>query len=281
MIEKISLASRLGMLLQIIVGIGLPIFLLWYGTKKLKVKAFTFYAGACVYLGAVYVLEAALNKFVVGGLGEMLTGNVVMYALYGGIIAGLFEEFARALAFRFALNDRLNAQNAIVYGFGHGGIEAMLLIGFNGIDTYITSTMLNNGLFETTLANLDEVQRAESIAAVSALWTTSPFMFFAGAIERIFIIILHIGLSVIVYKSIKANRKELLGQAVFIHFLVDFSALLLTSLIPVLVTELIVAAMSLATAYYAYILCRDEIDALGIFNKTKVVKEASDNEGEA
>jgi uncharacterized membrane protein YhfC len=48
-----------------------------------------------------------------------------LYAVLGALLAGLFEETGRFIAFKFLLKKRTDRKTAISYGIGHGGFEAI------------------------------------------------------------------------------------------------------------------------------------------------------------
>ena len=49
--------------------------------------------------------------------------------LYGGLMAGVFEETGRYVSFKWFLKKETRIQDGLSYGIGHGGIEAMLIVG--------------------------------------------------------------------------------------------------------------------------------------------------------
>ena len=60
-----------------------------------------FFLGAAVFFLFALVLEQGGHSLVLNGpLGQTITGNLLLYALYGGLMAGLFEEVGRLVAFR-------------------------------------------------------------------------------------------------------------------------------------------------------------------------------------
>ena len=52
---------------------------------------------------------------------------MAVVAVFYGLSAGLFEEIARYLTYRFWLKDSQNWKSGLMFGAGHGGIEAMIL----------------------------------------------------------------------------------------------------------------------------------------------------------
>ena len=125
-------ASIAGMVFSLIVSFALPIGLFVYAKKKLGAKTAPFFIGCGVFFVMVLMLEAAIHRIVFQLAGEALTGSVILYAVYGGLMAALFEETGRYIAMRFLVKP-MDFPNAFMYGAGHGGVEAMLLCGVASI----------------------------------------------------------------------------------------------------------------------------------------------------
>ena len=121
-------ASIAGMVFSLVVSFALPLGLLAYAKKKLGAKIASFFIGCGVFFLVVLLLESLVHRIVFLFTGSALTENLVLYALYGGLMAALFEETGRYLAMKFLVRP-LDFPNAFLYGVGHGGLEAMLLCG--------------------------------------------------------------------------------------------------------------------------------------------------------
>ena len=92
-------------------------------------------------------------------------GDVLWCLGLGCLLAGVFEEVGRYLAFRFLLKRYTNRRDAVTYGIGHGGIEAILVLGLTAINNIAIAQLVNSGSIETitnglTGAQLDQVQAA-------------------------------------------------------------------------------------------------------------------------
>ena len=76
--------------------------------------------------------------------------NPVLYILYGGFAAGIFEETARLLCFKsfIRVGNNESIYTGISYGLGHGGIEAILIGGIASVGNIVTSVMLNSGVLK-------------------------------------------------------------------------------------------------------------------------------------
>ena len=233
----------------------LPVGLGLFFAKRLRGRWRFFWLGCLTFVLFALVLEQAVHTLVLGGaLGPAITGNIWLYALYGGLMAGLFEEAGRWLAFQLAARRRqaggLDAPpDALMYGAGHGGIEAVLLAGMAMLSNIVLSLMINQGGLAAVIAagSLPEaaVTAAESLAGVPAS------MFLWSGFERLCAVVLHIALSVLVYAAVTQKRRGLWFAAVGLHALVDMAAVLANSWLPVAATEGLVALLSLAAALLA------------------------------
>ena len=98
-------------------------------------------------------LERMLHRMIVhpqmDGSNWLMTSHPYLYALYGILTAGLFEETARFLIFKY-LSARQTLQNrdAIGYGLGHGGIELLLLGVLQLLNFLLISQMIASGQTE-------------------------------------------------------------------------------------------------------------------------------------
>lgn len=257
-IGTVNTASMLGMVFALVVGIVLPIVLMILVWKKTGAKISTFFIGCAIFVVFALVLESFMHAVVLGFTGTAVTGNIWLYALYGGLAAALFEETGRIVAMKFFMKDRLDMPNALMYGVGHGGIEAILILGMTSISNLATSTMINSGALESALAAMDKTVANTTLEQLSVLWTTPSYQFYLGGVERIFAIALQIALSAIVFQSVKTGKKDIWFLAFAVHFLVDAVTVVAAKYLPTLAVELLVGVMTAAGVWIAIRLTRRE-----------------------
>jgi len=126
-----------------------------------------FLAGAGTFVLFALVLEPVLHSLILRSeTGAVIQGNILLYGLYGGLMAGLFEETGRFLAFRFMLRKQKAGITALSYGMGHGGVEAFLLVGL---------TMMSNLALGLAYTGGDALS-PEMAAAAEALVSTPAGM---------------------------------------------------------------------------------------------------------
>lgn len=147
--------------------------------------------------------------------------------------------------------------NALMYGAGHGGIEAFLILGMSSMSNLLTAAMINGGLMEKTMTALEPAQQEVTYHQLSVLWTTPAYQFYLAPVERISAIALQIALSILVYSAVKTGRKLQLAAAFGLHFAVDFLTVVCASTIPTWALELglllVVAVICVAVYKLVYV----------------------------
>ena len=248
----VSTLSIIGMCFSLIVSIGVPIGLMIYAFKKMDAKLIWFVIGAVTFVLFALILEQLLHYVMVNRFGEALTGNLILMAVYGGLAAGIFEEVGRFVSMNLFKKKALNKRNAFMYGVGHGGIEAILILGLTSISNLVTSIKINQGTFEATLSGLDQQIKEQTMAQISLLWTTNPLDFYLGGVERICAIVLHICLSYIVYKAVKEHKIYLVVLSIMIHALVDCITVIMAAYLSDYMIELVLVIVIAILAVIVY-----------------------------
>lgn len=117
--------------------------------------------------------------------------NRGLYFLFLAFTAGLFEESARWLGMRFFRKGRMSWMDGLAYGLGHGGCEAAWL--------FFTQ------IFPAAMAG-----QLQTMGAA------------LGAFERIFTMLVQLGLTFVVLQSLRKKKLTYLFLAIGIHTAVDF-----------------------------------------------------------
>ncbi len=175
----------------------------------------------------------------VPGLGE----SVLATAIFAGLSAGIFEEVARALTYRFWARGASRRVDGLMVGLGHGGIEAILL-GF---------LVLINGYFLVRAGTgspsplIPAAQEPIIAATLENLRDQSPWWLLTGAVERLFALALHLALSLLVLRAVRERRATLLLAAIGWHGLTNAGAVLLVARAGVLAAEGFLLLVALAS----------------------------------
>lgn len=225
------------LILTIAVPLGIMLFLARAGGSWKD-----FLVGAVTFIVFALVLEQIFHFLILqSGAGAVIQGNIWVYGLYGGLAAGVFEETGRFLAFRAVLRSRKARITSLAYGIGHGGIEAFLIAGL---------TMASNLVLGLIYSHGGSIP-SEIVPAVESLLTIPATMFLWSGFERLAAMALHMALSILVFASVRTNRRWLYPAAILIHAVVDFAAVISNAYLPVAATEILVMALTAVTLFWA------------------------------
>ena len=150
----------------------------------------------------------------------------LLYALGLAVTAGLFELAGRIMAAR-VMGNRLTPKRALAAGLGHGGIEAMVIIGISYINNLVYIVMLQNGTFDALLAqNASSPEVVAQLEQVrTALLTTSPAMFLLAGFERLLTMVCQAAMSVMVcYGMASGKPGKYILFCLGLHTLLDSTA---------------------------------------------------------
>ena len=256
----VPVLSMIFMAVSCVIGFCIPVALLLCFRIKKRADFLPFFIGCAVFILFALVLEALVHQVVLGSeTGARIQENVWLFALYGGLMAGLFEETGRFLAFKFMPKKyRVTDANALMYGAGHGGCESAIVLGMTMINNLTYSVMINSGKIAAVLEPLPGELKAQMETAVRGLITTKPHEFLLGGVERIFAVTLHISLSVLVwFAAKKRGRFWLFPAAIGLHAFMDAAAVVLSGYgVNVLLIEAVVAVIAVISALIARLVWR-------------------------
>ena len=237
-------------------GIAVPVCLAVYLVRKHRAKLSSILIGAGTFILFALVLESILHQLVLKGPhGSDILGNTLLYALYGGLAAGVFEETGRFLSMKFLMKKEPSKPlPGIAYGVGHGGAEMLIIFGITIINNLVISALINTGQADAIFAKVPEEAAGQLQAQLDQLQTLGAGTLLIGLWERFSALILHLGLSMLVWVAVRKGGKWLwlFPAAIVLHAIVDAGTVLLqksTGLVPL---ELIVMAEALAVAAIGY-----------------------------
>ena len=223
----ISSLSIVAMFASVLISFGIPIGLTIYMVKKEHASMKAVLVGALVF----FIFQVATRIPLLQIISKQawyfrMSSNVILLGLFLGLTAGIFEEIGRFLGFKL-LKNKLSWSNGIAFGIGHGGIEAILLVGISNLNNIIYSIMINYGTFDTAIASKLPAETAYLIK--SQLINLSPSMFLAGGVERIFAMTVQIAFSLLVLYGVMSKKFLYVVYAILLHGLVDAPLVVLMS----------------------------------------------------
>lgn len=261
MADKFSSASLTSMILVALVCALLPfLFLGWYKAKN-DVNAASFFIGMGFYFLFAVMAEGLFNTLIFRGfhLSGILdrTNHPVWYALYGAVVAGIFEETGKYIGLKKCMTGRPGKKNAFLFGVGHGSFEAIAYGSSLFIGNIIIALMVNSfgidGYFQKL--GISGEQLTQQKQAIRELIAMPPIENVAAGVERAVALVFQASLTVFVFLAI--NHKKLKGLffiAVILH-IIGYAPTYLaqTGILKSMTVSLgLTGAVAVFTAAYAY-----------------------------
>ena len=254
---NIGTSSYVGIGIMIAGGFILPVAVCvwWLLVKKEKIT--TVLIGAATWFVFAIILESIPKLLLFNpstSLGKTVLGNAVLYTAIGALLAGIFEETGRLVVFKTLLRKRTNKETGISHGIGHGGFEAMYLIAFTGIQFMVYASMINSGTFQTLidLAAATGAPVASLEALPAQIMAITPLTGILNIIERVFAMLLHTGLSILVFYAVKRSKTGYYVLAILLHALFDVpAALYQAGILNLYIVEILIAVY--ATVFFVIV----------------------------
>lgn len=225
--------------------IVLPLVLAAWIDRHYDVDWGLFGAGAATFIGA-QLLHIPFNWLVdqSGLLPDPTgTGGLLVVALFLGLSAGLFEEVARYLTYRFWAPGARSWSQGLMLGAGHGGIESILL----GLLVAVNLALffgLPRGLFQGLVP---EGELPQLLTATDALFAAPLYDTLLGALERLLALVCHLALSLLVMQSLVRHNGLWLLAAIGWHAVLDSVAVFSAAHWNVYVSQAAIAVIALAS----------------------------------
>ena len=247
--------------LDALIMITLPVAVGVFLARKLGVTWMLFGAGALTFI-ASQIVHIPLNiglttLFAKGSLPTppaewQLPFNAVML----GLTAGLSEELSRYLVYRRFLKSARTWRQALMFGAGHGGAEAIIL-GVLVAATFVTMLSLRG----SDLSFVPADQRELATQQIAAFWSAQWYDTLLGAVERVSALCVQVSLAVIVLQSFTRNNPLWLGLAIVWHAVVDAVAVIAVQTWGVYWTEAIVGLFAMISLMALFALRQPDREA--------------------
>ena len=241
MLPVMYIASFLGMII-------LPIILWMIFSRRFNLSWKPVLAG-----GLTFIASQILHIPLIVALGSLMEKNTILInAVMLGLLAGVFEETARYILFKFIIKKSRSWKEGILIGLGHGGTEA-LIIGVFAALAFVNMTAYRY-IDLSTVPSIPAEQLELAKQQVAAYWSAEPYLALLGFVERIFAICLHISLSVMVLYAIVKNKPVWFWLALLWHAFVDAVAVYIGQTLGILQVEGVVAIFALLSLWIVIML---------------------------
>ncbi len=228
----VSTSALIAMTLTLFITLFGPIvILLYYGIRHRKQGVWSAWAlGALGFFVTQVVIRLPILQALSlsEGFVSFANNHYVLYVLILAFTAALFELVGRYVVAKL-MSKQLTYRRSVAAGLGHGGIEAMVLIGMTYVNNIIYSLMINTGAFD---AFIDQIAMSMDIypyiSIKQTLIETPSYLYLLGGYERILTMICHLAMTLVVCYFV-AKKQDLKGLLIClgIHTLLDSSTLIL------------------------------------------------------
>ncbi len=207
-------------ILSIVLCILIPVILGIILRRRFRVSWLLFGVGAFTFIGSQIVHLPLNNLLTKIGMLPTIPDNgwgIAQMAIILGLTAGICEELARFVGYSILKKAR-KAEDGLMLGIGHGGIEAMIIIGIltagglaqlfalRGVD------LLSLNLGHDQLLNIQKQLDTFNQPAIIGL---------LPVFERLLAMTLHVVLSMMVLYAFQQKKRIWVLWAILYHAVVD------------------------------------------------------------
>lgn len=207
----VSTATTIACLITVFVTLVFPVILLIVYAAKNKsqgVVSAWFLGAAGFFVTQILIRVPILTVLsATEGYATLYSDHPLLLTFLLAFTAGLFELVGRFGAAKL-MSKRLTYRRSLAAGLGHGGIEAIVLIGMTYVSNLALISMINTGAFDVMLAETAatgmDVTQLEMIRA--QLVGYPPSIFLLASLERLLTMAAHAAMSMIVCYSLHAGH---------------------------------------------------------------------------
>ncbi len=232
----VSDASIKAICVTLLISLFVPVFVyIFYGIRNKKKGVWTAWllGAAGFFVPQMLVRSPILSLLAMNeGFVAFAQNYYVIYCLVLALTAALFEVLGRYAVARI-MKKKLTFERGVAAGLGHGGIEAITIVGLSYISNLVFSQMINAGLYDNLVAETaaSGVDTSALLTMKDALIQTTTVEYYLAGYERILTMILHVALSLMVchFVWLKRDRVGVIAS-MLIHTVVDFLTVILNGL---------------------------------------------------
>lgn len=151
--------------------------------------------------------------------------RLLVFALLVGLSSGVFEECGRYLVLRYVSRGARTWREALVFGVGHGGVEAVLL----GVLVLISLVQLWILRDPAQVAALPLEQAGLVQSQVEAFWELPWYAAMVGCVERLLAMCFHLSAALLVMQTFRRGQVRWLLLAIGWHAVMNAAAIYVAS----------------------------------------------------
>lgn len=228
MADQFSKESLISMVVVALLCTAVPfIFLAYYKFRTKKQSSLSsFFIGMAFYIVFALFGEHFFHVLILRGLSlsAFLKPSVhpVYYAVYGAVVAGIFQETGKYVGLKRCMNSRPGRENAFLFGFGHGSFETVAYGSSLTMGNIIIAFLVNSFGIDGYLGKLDITGElaAEQKAAIQDLIAIPPSDHIAAGTERLLALVFQTALTIFIFLAIQHKElRYLFPIAIVLHII--------------------------------------------------------------
>lgn len=202
--------------------VAMPLALAYFLTRKFKLGWRLWWIGA-----ATFIISQVGHLPFNAGLNWLLqqpgfpkppeNWQLIFTAVVYGLSAGLWEELANYFVLRGWAREARSWRTGLLFGAGHGGIEAIILGGLVFL-TFANMVILRQADL-STIVPAEQLELAQ--AQMAQYWSLPWYASLVGALERIFAMVFHLSAALLVVQTFVRRQWFWVWLAVLWHALLD------------------------------------------------------------
>ncbi len=232
----VSAGAIIGIVITLFISLILPILILIiFGVKNKQQGIWSAWGlGALGFFVPQIIIRLPILNSIASSEGykSFAKNHYVVYCFVLAFTAGLFELVGRYVVAK-VIAKKFTFKRGIAAGLGHGGIEAMILIGMTYINNLIYAVMINTGGLDATIESLSGtgIDTNQLVNVKEAMLSTNASLFYFAGYERILTMIGHVALSLIVCYFV-VKKKDAIGLLICLglHFILDFVSVIISGM---------------------------------------------------
>ena len=228
----------------LMIAILVCFFICWHRKCREQTKISWLIAGAAGFVISARMPEVGVHYLCTAAdqpVSRFINRNTAAVVIYGITMVGIFEECGRLIILKYILKKDRTRENAVIYGIGHGGIEILTVLLPAMILYLAIAVMFSQGDTEAALKtlNITEETATAALPSVQAAAAFDYAMMAMNVMERLLAMLIHIGLTIVVYYGVVNAKKLCLPAAILLHMLADtFPALYQRGILPLWAVEI-------------------------------------------
>lgn len=223
MISEAAITTMCSILATTVLGVLIGLLVM---VKKFKEKgvATAFFLGALGFFISQIVLRMPILNVISGrpAFDGFVSSHYILYSFLLALSTGFFEMVGRWFVLRYMMKGRITYHKAFSAGYGHGGVEAMFILGYSLINNIVAAVLINNGLIEDAMKDTGAAQ-SDIDTLIDTVVNTKMSSYYCDLAERVLFLCIQVMLTVLLGYLIMKGR-EVFGMLVtmFIHTMVNF-----------------------------------------------------------